>query len=423
MNQLIKHNKDIKTSYNRVLDLSNTVSCIDLDEMDSVIRECVSAEDMKTEGCYFTGQTLAALLISKLDAAITDDSIVLDPTCGAGNLLIQCSRQLGVQSTLSKTLLSWGRVLRGFDIHPTFVEATKLRLILEAISRGAKKDCTLKRATSYFSHIKVKNFMQVKSEDLLGTTHALINPPFIPQKSPQEGIWKKGKVNAAAVIFEHCLNLLPNNANISAILPDVLRSGSRYQPWRGMVCKKMIAECNVYGRFNHKTDVDVFILNGVIQNANKEINWGHGETGNADIKISDNFDVRVGPLVAYRDEKKGTNAPYVYPKNTAAWKVLKSPSEYRHYSGKLIKPPFVVIRRTSSPSDKNRATASIVNWKAPTAVENHLIVLKPNDGLLSTCEKLLLSLKRKETNEYLNQRIRCRHLTVGVIKELPYFRD
>ncbi|MEG8242295.1 hypothetical protein MKS77_08630 [Acinetobacter baumannii] len=40
---------------------------------------------------------MATATVKAFPSAVTFDSIILDPTCGAGNLLIECSRMLGVE--------------------------------------------------------------------------------------------------------------------------------------------------------------------------------------------------------------------------------------------------------------------------------------------------------------------------------------
>jgi hypothetical protein len=83
-------------------------------------------------------------------------------------------------------------------------------------------------------------------------------------------------------------------------------------------------------------------------------------------------------------------------------------------------PPFVVIRRTSSPSDKFRASGTIIAGKKAVAVENHLIVIRPKNSTLKDCNELLKLLKSEQTNNFLNERMRCRHLTVGIVKKIPF---
>lgn len=80
----------------------------------------------------------------------------------------------------------------------------------------------------------------------------------------------------------------------------------------------------------------------------------------------------------------------------------------------------MVIRRTSSPKDKYRASGAIISGKELVAVENHLIIIKPKNNTVKACNELLDLLKSESTNSFLNSRIRCRHLTVSAVKNIPY---
>ncbi len=416
MNALNSHNAAMR---NLLLssDRAELQSLADLDSIDSVLRELLTIEEMREAGSFFTGQELATAAVNLLPA-ITSHSVVLDPTCGAGNLLIEASRQLGVKSTLSETLLVWGQVLQGFDLHLHFVEATKLRIVIEALNRGVKKDCDLDEAFDLLPHIYVRDALDINEQDLEHVTHVLMNPPFTIWPSPKENYWKEGKVNAAGIVFDKYLRVLPEHSNVSAILPDVLRSGSRYNEFRQFTSASMQAEIEIWGRFNNKTDVDVFLLSGVVGENHQAAVWHSAEY--AESTIADFFSVRTGPLVAYRDPEEGPEYPYFYPKICPQWGVVREATEKRRFNGKVLKPPFVVIKRTSSPSDKHRASATLINLREPVAIENHMIVVTPKDGKVNTCKKLMKVLQNPQTDNFLNERIRLRHLTVGVVKDIPF---
>ena len=147
MNQLSIHNQNLRYLIDNAPPES-IKSIVDLDSIDTVLRQCLPLEQMREAGSFFTGQMLATEAINSFERALTLNSRVLDPTCGAGNLLIECSRRLGVRDTLSETLEEWGEILWGFDIHESFIEATKLRLIIEALNRGVQKNCSIEQATS-----------------------------------------------------------------------------------------------------------------------------------------------------------------------------------------------------------------------------------------------------------------------------------
>ncbi|WP_019615122.1 N-6 DNA methylase [Psychromonas ossibalaenae] len=420
MNQLYNTNNILESLFEsfEYADTAQLRLVLDLDHSDEVLRQYLSIDEMREIGSFFTGQKLSSLAVKGLCNAITFDSVVLDPTCGAGNLLIECSRKLGIKNSLLETLKLWGNVLCGFDLFESFIRATKMRLILEALDRGAKKDCSLAEALSQFGNIKVMDAMYLHSEELKNITHAIMNPPFSSWDSPEVNYWKKGKVNSAGVVLDHYIRNLPDECVISAILPDVLRSGSRYEEWRSYTSNNLIGNCEVIGRFNKKTDVDVFLLTGLLKTSNENISWF--KSLQEYTPVSEFFDVCIGPLVAYRDPEKGPRYPYVHPKNAPVWETLKELSETREFTGRIIEPPFVVIRRTSSPSDKSRASATIIATAEAVAVENHLIVIRPKSSTIKDCKKLLKVLKSPKTNDFLNDRMRCRHLTVGIVKQIPF---
>ncbi|MGR4050478.1 N-6 DNA methylase [Kosakonia cowanii] len=398
--------------------LGNAIDSIDLDEIDLILRDSYSIENMRQSGTFFTGLELATKALDSFPDQINAQSVILDPTCGAGNLLVLCSRKLAIHPKLTQTLSIWGKQLKGYDLYESFIEGAKLRIIIDALNRGAKMDCDINTALNLLPNITVKDALNINHDDLKDITHMIMNPPFMLSKSPKNNYWKKGKVNSAGIFLDHYLRLLPSNCSISAILPDVLRSGSRYADFRKYVECNFVGKCNIWGRFNKKTDVDVFILMGkTTYNSTKRISWSL-DLGDYN-QLSSKYDVRVGPLVAYRDPQEGKEHPYFHPKNSPAWEIITKQTEKRKFEGALIHPPFVLVKRTSSPTDKYRASATVINLEIPVAIENHMIVIKPKDSTLKSCLELLGILKSSQTNDFLNNRIRTRHLTVGVIKEIP----
>jgi hypothetical protein len=79
-----------------------------------------------------------------------------------------------------------------------------------------------------------------------------------------------------------------------------------------------------------------------------------------------------------------------------------------------------VLRRTSRPGHPYRAAATVILGKAPVAVENYLIVREPHDKSADTCRALMAQLHTQCANDFLDQRIRCRHLTVGAVNPIPF---
>lgn len=417
MNKLLEHNRFLEEL---ILTIDNQLekASVDLDNFDSVLRACLSIEEMRTIGSFFTGKSLAEKAVSLFSRDISLSSVILDPACGAGNLLIECSRRLDVKTTLSETLNDWGRVLNGFDIHQSFIDAAKLRLIIEALSRGVKNDCSVEKSFELLCNIKLKDALQVNSDELTSVTHLIFNPPFTTVDSPNENYWNKGKVNSAGVFVDKYLRDLPKSCDLSIILPDVLRSGARYSKFRDFLSSCIDGKTVIWGGFNNKTDVDVFIVHGILKNKIANDDMWTDELLDY-LNLSSSYDVRVGPLVAYRDPETGPEYPYFHARNSISWSVVTKETERRRFNGTVIKPPFVLIKRTSNPTDKFRAVATVININEYVAVENHMIIAIPKSGSLNDCIELLDILKSQKTNNFLNKRIRLRHLTVGAVKEIP----
>src|SRR5260370_36345176 len=247
-------------------------------------------------------------------------------------------------------------------------------------------------------------------------------------QAPNTCKWNAGLVTEAALFLEKCVkNALPG-AKIVAILPDVLRTGSRYVRWRECIEKyAKIEEVKLAGCFDASTDVDTFVCKLLVSNnASKGgLDWwiSNPVLDRSTRKVDDYFEVRVGPVVPYRDPLDGPSYPYIHAHRLPTWQSIEANSEFRNFSGTTFVPPFVVVRRTSRPSDRYRAVGTIIVGEHPVAVENHLIVLKPRSNTLDECVELLDVLRCTKTNDWLNERIRCRHLTVTALRELPWWTE
>ncbi|WET40734.1 N-6 DNA methylase [Citrobacter enshiensis] len=406
-----------KTSV-KMLDKEDYSDFLNHEFSDILIRKSFEKDVMRDNGCFFTGTKLAKHLFNEVVVSESNSFVFLDPTCGLGNLLVEASKFLPTEKSLSKTLKSWGKSLVGYDIFPDFIKATKLRIILEALSRGVKNDCSLDIALSLLYRIEKKNVMSLGSQEVKDITHAVLNPPFANWESPVINYWKKGKVNSAGIIIDHLTRIFPKETIILSILPDVLRSGSRYKEFREFIESEICGKVEIWGKFSPKTDVDVFVFKGKKIARKTSIDWNiNSQSGE---KLEDYYNISTGPLVAYRDPDEGVDAPYLHQKNAPTGVIIDEIKERRKFRGRLTTPPFVVIKRTSSPRDKIRASATLINCIHPVAVENHLIILSPKDNSIEKCIKLLDLLLSEQTTNYLNERIRLRHLTVAAIKEIPF---
>jgi len=387
------------------------------------VRELIDITTLRESGVFFTSDTLAEKAINSFNTPINDRALVVDPTCGSGSLLVAASRKLSVMPLASDTLKKWGKQLCGIDLFPEFVYCTKLRLVLESLVRGAKADKSLSELLNLLTNIHTGDCLD-NTAIIAKATHFALNPPYNNSKTVTKYSWANGKINNAAIYYYELSLVLKDGCSISAILPDVLRSGSRFQAWRNAVEPALKnSKVSVEGRFDKQTDIDIFLLNGLVdRKGSNKVEWQTAATlGIGDCpKIRDFFEVAVGAVVPYRDPHEGTLYAYIHPKTLPRWGEISKIPESRKFLGRVFQPPFVAVRRTSGPRDKHRAVPTLVLGKRLVAVENHLIVLTPKDGSLDRCRELSELLKENHINEFLNNRIRCRHLTVSAISEIPW---
>ncbi|MDI3414794.1 N-6 DNA methylase [Pantoea sp. V106_11] len=384
------------------------------------LRSNESITSLRKNGVFFTGDELAFECLNFLDIN-SDNFSVLDPACGVGNLLVCVTKKLNVYGSLSDTLHNWNGFLHGFDLHQNFIEATQIRIVLEAIKRGAFFDghC-LEHYTKILKNIKCYDSLK-NDYDMSVYTHILMNPPYNQEVLAEYNHWKGGKVNLAAVFVDKFMTQCKQGTQIVAILPDVLRTGTRYEKWRNAVEKSLRAEIYIKGRFDKKTNVDVFIINGKV-NSNNSIAWSKIYDNNEIKRISNYFKVSVGKVVPYRDKYEGESNKYIYPRSVIPWSTIDSSEikDLRMHKSLAIKPPFLIVKRTSSPKDKFRASSQVITGKESVYIENHLLVVEPISGKVQDCTELLSFLKSDFVNSYLNETIRCRHLTVKSLSTIPF---
>lgn len=384
------------------------------------LRRLISIETRRQSGAFFTDNLLAKKVFQYLKPSFNSDSFIYDPASGAGNLLIAVSDYIeGLHINLN-----WETHLLGTDIHNEFVQAARLRLITNYL---------LKQPNSSLSEYKGQNnkrYSIIKADGLLKNefyekaTHIVVNPPFNQVITTDKLNWSKGKVSAAALFIDKIIQNSNPGVSIAAILPDVLRSGSRYEKWRTMIANNCIIEkTKLLGQFDKFADVDVFAIS---LTKRKNIRAKNNKNKPEKVKattttqtLKDIFDICVGSVVDNRDPHEGTHLGYIVSRGLKGWSEKNVLRLKRRHKGKFFKSPFVVIKRTSRMGDSNRAIATIINTSNPVFVDNHLIILKPKSGLISDCRKVLTIFKDKRTDEWINNKIRCRHLTVQVVSKIP----
>lgn len=383
------------------------------------LRRLVELPARRAFGAFFTGSELAEKLLGTLRLR-SNHHFIYDPTVGAGDLLLAAARRLTCERMLTATLAAWGRCLAGTDLHAEFVDATQLRIALLARQRHDGQGPLPDNWRKLLPHIKQGNGLEQKAL-FARATHLLMNPPYSLTEPSEDCTWAGGRISEAALFIMRALRMASAKARLLAILPDVLRSGSFQHHWRERVSDLASVESvERHGIFDDSADVDVFLLD-LRRRATadaKAQRWPIA-TVSMGTTVADFFDVHVGRVVPHRDVEEGPRRRYIHPRNIPVWEEVTRMSEQRRHEGPAYKPPFVVLRRTSRPGHPYRAAATVILGKAPVAVENHLIVCEPRDKSADTCRALMEQLHTQRVNDFLDQRICCRHLTVGAVKEIP----
>lgn len=386
------------------------------------LRRLVSIDVLRADGIFFTGSRLARRALEPILPSLDGRSVILDPACGAGDLLLCAAEALPLAPDAEATLRSWGEQLHGWDLHDELVAIAKRRLLLAVLSRFPAGSWASAVPQVPFSRVEAKCAFE-GAAGIGRATHILMNPPYAGTEASTGCTWGSGRVSQAAVFLDTILEHARQGSRIVAILPDVLRSGTRYRRWRQEIeSRATIERVEPVGLFSTWADVDVFILElRIAKPASKTaVSWRQcGTTAGA--RVADLFELRIGPVVDYRAPHRGPWYPFIHPRILPAWGTVTHIEKQRRFEGSVLEPPFVAVRRTSRPGDRHRAVGTLIAGSSSVAVENHLICLQPKDGGHSTCLDLLEVLRNERTTSWLDQRIRCRHLTVGALGELPWW--
>ena len=384
------------------------------------LRQRYDLDLLRSTGTFFTGSNLASRLTEHMRFEDQAMPLIIDPACGAGDLLVAIAKRLPVFETVAKTLKAWGQQLVGLDVNCSFVETTRVRLaMLAAQMVGDDPSVCLLALETLLPNIKTGDGTAEWNLNRAVTT-VVVNPPFAQVIASETCKWSQGRTSHAAIFFERCLEESASGGHIAAILPDVLRTGSRYAAWRkrvGKSSKKIVIE--IVGQFDQFTDVDVFILKTDVGESSGEHNWGL-PTPRGGPTVRDLFNIHVGPVVPFRLNNTGRWRPYAHSNVLSPWTTANGFVEKIRFSGKTYNPPLLLVRRTSKSNYKQRCIGTIVIGTEELAIENHLLILQPKDGKLQTCRRLLDLLQLPGTSDWMNQRIRCRHLTIGAIGDLPW---
>lgn len=388
------------------------------------LRETVPLKARRDRGAFFSSSALRAAALAACPEEGRADGPTLDPAVGAGDLLIEAAKALRVDQDLAETLRHWSDLLHGRDIDPAFVRLAKARLVLLAVDRGAVVigDTPAPTLPDVLPGIQVGDGLELLRRNP-AAAHIVMNPPFTYGVAPPETQWASGRTSNAAMFLAAAVEAAQPGTRLTAILPDVIRTGSRYEQLRSHIESLLrVSSIEPYGRFDRWTDIDVFVLSGVVTDEPADAPsplWWHQPLAE---QVGDRFDVHVGPVVPHRDAESGPDRPYLHARTIPLGGEFDAETAERGgFTSRLFSPPFVVVRRTSRPNDGSRGLGTIIVGSQDVLVENHLIVLKPQDSSVDTCRQLVRLLDSTRAKQWLDGRIRCRHLTVRALREMPWW--
>jgi hypothetical protein len=396
-------------------------------------RALIPRQTRRAAGAFFTTGAVREGYARLLATAPQTTAGYWDPTCGAGDLLLAASENLSLSSTPIRTIRSWSRLLRGHDLYEPFILATRMRLVLAVLLRhhlqGDTGSITDRALGGAFERVTVADGLAALNNDPYFAGNLLLNPPFAAEPLTEDCAWSTGRTSQAAVFSAAAAERLKVGGQLTAILPDVLRAGSRYAAWRGYLEQLLTIDVVArFGQFDAHTDVDVFFLTARRSGTpGPPAGWWPESAAHSGSAVGDYFEVRVGAVVDFRDPRDGPPVPYLTARDLPPQGVAGIPNRTRGFAGGLMTPPFVAMRRTSRPGQgaggSTRGAGVLILGEMPIAVDNHVIVLRPLDGSEDRCRDLLKQLDQPESAAWLDERIRCRHLTVRAVRELPFSVD
>lgn len=377
-------------------------------------------ESRRATGVFFSGEDWAKTLLAKIPKGKWDRYI--DPSAGVGDLLTAVATRFHRRKNLALTLKVWSRRLVAVDLEPEFIRLLWIRIVSLALVRHGYYQKPRASIFEVPSSFKVGDFLDLTIQFKKGDC-IITNPPY-QRISGGGGKNGGGLRSAAAIHLERVLTQAPRGVGLVALVPDVLRCGTNYRKFREQLGEALpTVEIESHGQFSCGVDVDVAIISGITGKRSAAKGRVLPAPPTITETIADRFKVSVGSVVPHRDPEDGELRPYIAARSLKKWEALREVLHWARFSSKMVTCPFVVVRRTSSPSDRKRAVATIIDLKFPVLVENHLIVIEPKSGGMTECLELLRSLEDPRTDDWLNAQMRCRHLTVGVIRSMPFHAE
>src|SRR6266576_3447828 len=107
----------------------------------------------------------------------------------------------------------------------------------------------------------------------------------------------------AACLVAQWISSAQPDSRLAAVLPDVLRAGSRYSRWRDLIEEHCVIESiDLIGQFAPAADIDVFLLHLRHRPtiAHSHVKWYSSLAASGSATLENRFSISVGSVVPHR---------------------------------------------------------------------------------------------------------------------------
>lgn len=449
----------------------------------SEFRRVVPATDRRRLGTFFTGGELRARVVRPHRRAIGAGGMVIDPACGFGDLLLAAAELIPSDWAPQQRIDHLATHLHGRDVLSPLVGIALQRLDLwaRAALAATPSDSVIKQMRQPRDYGVVTGDALDGSVDWAAYSIVLLNPPYTSISLDPARSWGGGRVTQAAPFTLDVLQQLEPGTSMAAILPDVLRTGSRYERWRREVERHSeVTDVDVYGKFDRWTDVDVFVLHlkrrdvartarvplaherramsisagaateyqtqqhaafmnrsGSTVDASSDadlsapsgavVGWWQSAPSAGGV-LGGIADISVGDVVPHRHLSDAFSPPEGSSKRRVRYltihnlpigiELTHSPDTVR-FHGRTHKGPFVVLRRTSAPSGNTGVPRlrPSIYLGADAVAVENHLIVVKPRSV--DVRALAQAMTLPAVTHWLDHRLRLRHLTVTALRQMP----
>ena len=144
----------------------------------------------RAAGAFFSPPAIVDTVRERLRGTIKHDSRVLDPACGAGDLLLAAAREFPPLPSTANLIDVWGQRLYGRDLYSEFTDAARARIVILARTISGGDPSHPGPLGSALPEVRVGSGLTEKAT-YLAATHIVMNPPFGLVKTRDDVPWAR----------------------------------------------------------------------------------------------------------------------------------------------------------------------------------------------------------------------------------------